>query len=326
MYLWCKATFSVIPVPVDTVEYGEEWFLFKKCCLSKVLLVSQTQDACAHAGRHEERHACTKILSRCHSLHSGSLRSADRACSSRARGAPQCGAHHRLLQSRAAQTARVPPSVTAAQPPPRAAGTAARGILPRPLALPLAHPRHCPCSPSPFLSLAHPRRRVRDEELVGARAKIQANIVVAEQPTTALMERRTDDIRAVAMYMERRSEKTRLLQTGPTGASDSFSDGDHCHHRSLPYHTRPLCVGASLTNLLIAQLITRWTRRGPQTGRTAECQNGSTTPRLRRSTCVIRARASALKPPAHAPVEHVCNAHGAQVWGPVGHRVHTGHN
>ena len=159
MYLWCKATFSVIPVPVDTVEYGEEWFLFKKCCLSKVLLVSQTQDACAHAGRHEERHACTKILSRCHSLHSGSLRSADRACSSRARGAPQCGAHHRLLQSRAAQTARVPPSVTAAQPPPRAAGTAARGILPRPLALPLAHPRHCPCSPSPFLSLAHPRRR-----------------------------------------------------------------------------------------------------------------------------------------------------------------------
>jgi len=34
MYLWCKATFSVIPVPVDAVEYGEEWFLFKKCCLS----------------------------------------------------------------------------------------------------------------------------------------------------------------------------------------------------------------------------------------------------------------------------------------------------
>jgi hypothetical protein len=114
---------------------------------------------------------------------------------------------------------------------------------------------------------------------------------------TAVMERRSDDIRAVAMYMERRSEKTRLLQTGPTGASDSFSDGDHCPPRSLPYHTRPLCVGASLTPLLLAQLISRWTRRGPQTGRTAECRNGSTTPRLRRSTCVIRARASALKTP-----------------------------
>jgi hypothetical protein len=69
MYLWSKAAFSVIPVPVDAVEYGEEWFLFKKCCLSKVLLVSQTQDACAHAGRHEERHACTKRLSRCQPFH-----------------------------------------------------------------------------------------------------------------------------------------------------------------------------------------------------------------------------------------------------------------
>ncbi|MFN9904079.1 MAG: hypothetical protein ACK55Z_35940, partial [bacterium] len=43
--------------------------------------------------------------------------------------------------------------------------------------------------------------------------------------------------------MERRSEKTRLLQTGPTGASDSFPDGDYCPPALCP--TTPACCLSS---------------------------------------------------------------------------------